>query len=119
MSRLSPIEGHYMYIDFHGVEHRVYFEEAGRGIPVLLQHTAGSDSRQWRHLLEDAELTSRFRFIAYDLPYHGRSVPPVEVEWWTQEYELHQDHFMSMIVGIAKALELDRPIFMGCSTRRA
>jgi pimeloyl-ACP methyl ester carboxylesterase len=115
MPRLSPIEGRYMYIDFDGIEHRVYFEEAGRGIPVLLQHTAGSDSRQWRHLLEDAELTSRFRFIAYDLPFHGRSVPPLEVEWWKQEYELHQDHFMSMIIGIAEELELDRPIFMGCS----
>ncbi len=82
---------------------------------MLLQHTAGSDSRQWRHLLEDDELTSRFRFIAYDLPFHGRSVPPLEVEWWTQEYELHQDHFMSMIVVISQELELDRPIFMGCS----
>ena len=115
MPRFSPIEGRYMYIDFSGIEYRVYFEEAGRGIPVLLQHTAGSDSRQWRHLLEDAELTSRFRFIAYDLPFHGRSVPPLDVEWWTQEYELHQDHFMSMIVGIAQELELERPIFIGCS----
>ena len=75
MSRLSPITGRYLYLDLKGIEHRVYFEEAGQGIPVLLQHTAGSDGRQWRHLLEDSELTSRFRFIAYDLPYHGRSVP--------------------------------------------
>jgi pimeloyl-ACP methyl ester carboxylesterase len=93
----------------------VYFEEAGKGIPVLLQHTAGSDGRQWRHLLEDEELTKRFRFIAYDLPYHGRSLPPVDVEWWRQEYELHQDHFIDMVVTLAGELELDRPIFMGCS----
>ena len=58
MPRLSPISGKYMYVDFGGVEHRVYFEEAGQGVPVLLQHTAGSDSRQWRHLLEDPEITS-------------------------------------------------------------
>jgi hypothetical protein len=55
-------------------------------MPVLLQHTAGSDGRQWRHLLEDPELTAHYRFIAYDLPYHGKSVPPVGVEWWKQEY---------------------------------
>jgi pimeloyl-ACP methyl ester carboxylesterase len=115
MSRLSPITGRYLYLDLKGIEHRVYFEEAGQGIPVLLQHTAGSDGRQWRHLLEDSELTSRFRFIAYDLPYHGRSVPPVGVEWWKQEYQLHQDHFMSMIVTIARELGLERPVFMGCS----
>lgn len=115
MARLSAIEGRYMYVEFEGVEHRVYFEQAGRGVPVLLQHTAGSDSRQWRHLLEDAELTSRFRFIAYDLPFHGRSVPPVGEPWWTRRYELHQQPFMAMIVGIADALELARPVFMGCS----
>jgi pimeloyl-ACP methyl ester carboxylesterase len=115
MPRFSPIAGRYLYTDFGGIEHRVYFEEAGQGIPVMLQHTAGSDSRQWRHLLEDTELTSRFRFIAYDLPYHGRSVPPVGVEWWKQEYQLHQDHFMSMIVTMARELELSRPVFMGCS----
>jgi pimeloyl-ACP methyl ester carboxylesterase len=115
MARLAAIEGRYMYVEFEGVEHRVYFEQAGQGVPVLLQHTAGSDSRQWRHLLEDPELTSRFRFIAYDLPFHGRSVPPVGPEWWTRRYELHQKQFMAMIVGIADELELERPVFMGCS----
>ena len=115
MARFAAIEGRYMYVEFEGVEHRVYFEQAGQGVPVLLQHTAGSDSRQWRHMLEDPELTSRFRFIAYDLPFHGRSVPPVGQEWWTRRYELHQKQFMAMIVGIADELELERPVFMGCS----
>src|SRR5262245_24551637 len=98
MPKLSNIAGRYMYMTLDGVEYRIYFEEAGQGIPVLLQHTAGSDSRQWRHLLEDPELTARFRFIAYDLPFHGRSVPPLSQEWWKVEYELHQDHFMATVV---------------------
>jgi len=34
------------------------FREAGSGsIPMVLQHTAGADGRQWRHVLED-ETTS-------------------------------------------------------------
>lgn len=115
MARLSNISGRYLYVDFDGVEHRVYFEEAGQGIPVLLQHTAGSDGRQWRHLLEDPELTQRFRFIAYDLPFHGKSVPPVGVEWWKEVYELHQDHLIDMVVTIAQELGLERAIYMGCS----
>ena len=30
----------------------MYFEEAGTGIPLLLQHTAGSHGVQWRHLFD-------------------------------------------------------------------
>ncbi|MGH7896337.1 MAG: alpha/beta fold hydrolase, partial [Candidatus Binatia bacterium] len=74
MSRFAEITGRYLYLTADGVEYRVYFEEAGRGIPMILQHTAGSDGRQWRHLLEDEEITARFRLIAHDLPYHGKSL---------------------------------------------
>lgn len=107
--------GRYVYVDVKGVQYRVYYEETGQGIPVLCQHTAGSDARQYRHLLEDADLQQRFRMIAYDLPYHGRSVPPTGVEWWKQDYKLHQDFLLEFVVQFSKALELDRPVFMGCS----
>ena len=52
--------------------HRIYLEEAGQGIPLLCLHTAGADSRQFRHVLNDPRSPSRFRVIAFDLPYHGR-----------------------------------------------
>ncbi|HIO22844.1 MAG TPA: alpha/beta hydrolase, partial [Nitrospinaceae bacterium] len=32
---------------------RIYVEEAGSGIPLVCLHTAGSDSRQFRHLMTD------------------------------------------------------------------
>ncbi len=72
MARFSDIVGRYLYLELEGVEYRVYIEEAGRGIPLVCQHTAGSDGRQYRHLLEDREITSSFRVIAADLPYHGK-----------------------------------------------
>jgi pimeloyl-ACP methyl ester carboxylesterase len=75
-ARFDHTTGRYVHLDLDGVSHRVYFEESGSGIPLLLQHTAGADGRQWRHVLEDAELRKRFRMVAYDLPYHGKSVPP-------------------------------------------
>ncbi|MAJ12341.1 MAG: alpha/beta hydrolase, partial [Thiotrichales bacterium] len=31
MARYSDIKGKYLYLDVEGVEHRVYFEEAGEG----------------------------------------------------------------------------------------
>lgn len=106
--------GRYMYIRIEGVQYRVYFEEAGTGpIPLLLQHTAGSDSRQARHFLEDPAMQKNFRMIAYDMPYHGRSLPPMSQRWWEKRYVLTQNFLMEMVMGISRKLKLDRPVFMG------
>jgi len=107
--------GRYMYVKIQGTQYRVYYEETGQGIPIVLQHTAGSDGRQWRHLLEDTELQKSFRLIAYDLPFHGKSVPPATVKWWESEYRLTRERVMDSIVAISRGLKLDRPIYMGCS----
>ena len=107
--------GRYVYVRIQGVQYRVYYEEAGEGIPLVLQHTAGADGRQWRHLLEDRELQQKFRMISYDLPYHGKSLPPTGVAWWTQEYRLTTELLMDSVVAISDALELNRPVYMGCS----
>jgi pimeloyl-ACP methyl ester carboxylesterase len=93
----------------------VYYEEAGEGIGLICQHTAGSDGRQWRHLLEDERITDRFRVIAYDLPYHGKSVPPEGRAWWAEPYQLTKDFAMSVPVALAEVLGLDRPVFLGSS----
>ena len=112
---LDQAVGRYVHLPLGGHDHRVYFEEAGEGIPVLLQHTAGCHGTQWRHLLEESSLTDRFRFIAYDLPFHGKSVPPVGVDWWSKPYALDGAFLRSVPLALADALELDRPVFMGCS----
>lgn len=110
----SPV-GRYVHLDLAGQDHRIYFEEAGSGIPLLLQHTAGSHGTQWRHLFENPAITDHFRLIAYDLPFHGKSVPPVGRRWWEEQYRLTGDFLRSVPVALAEALEVDRPAFMGCS----
>jgi pimeloyl-ACP methyl ester carboxylesterase len=115
MTKRDPITGGYVYLTVDDIEYRVYVEEAGVGIPLLLQHTAGSDGRQYRHLLCDPEVTSRFRCIAYDLPYHGKSLPPYGVEWWAQEYNLTRDRILAFPNALSDALELHRPVYMGSS----
>jgi pimeloyl-ACP methyl ester carboxylesterase len=115
MPRFDSAAGRYLYLSIDGVEYRVYFEESGAGIPMLLQHTAGADGRQWRHLLEDAEFRRDFRMIAYDLPYHGKSVPPTGIEWWRSEYRLTKDFLMKFVVTLASELALERPVYMGSS----
>lgn len=115
MARYSDITGRYLYLDVEGLEYRVYMEEAGSGIPLVCQHTAGSDGRQYRHLLEDREITARFRVISIDLPYHGKSLPPAAKRYWEEEYKLTKKWFMAFWVRLIEELELDQPIFMGCS----
>ena len=40
---IEPVVGRYLRLDFNGKPHRIYFEEAGEGIPLLCLHTAGAD----------------------------------------------------------------------------
>lgn len=105
--------GRYVYVRIQGVQYRVYYEEAGQGIPLVLQHSAAADNRNWRFLLEDPEIQKRFRIIAWDLPYHGKSGPPTTVPWWAQEYRLTRDRLMDSVLAICQALKADRPVFMG------
>jgi pimeloyl-ACP methyl ester carboxylesterase len=109
----EPIIGRYVSVTLDGAEHRIFVEEAGRGIPLLCLHTAGADSRQYRHVLNDAGVTDRFRAIAFDLPYHGRSAPPDS--WWLNRYRLTTASYLEMIRGVWLALRLERPVVMGCS----
>src|SRR6185369_14772351 len=98
------------------VEARIYFEQAGTGpIPLLLQATAGADGRQYRHLLADPAMQERFTMYAYDLPYHGKSLPPIGVRWWEQPYLPTRAWLINWVVALADHLELDQPFFMGCS----
>ncbi len=113
----EPITGRYLRLEIAGRPHRVYVEEAGPGDDkapaLLLLHTAGSDGRQWRDLLNDAELTSRFRCITFDMPWHGKSSPPEG--WQEEEYKLTTAGYTGMVMAVSRAMGLDRPIVIGCS----
>ena len=50
---LEPVRGGYVRFDLDGRDYRIYFEEAGRGLPLLCLHTAGADTRQFRGLFND------------------------------------------------------------------
>ena len=113
MAHIENVVGRYIHLTIAGVDQRIYFEEAGEGIPLLCLHTAGADSRQYRHLLDDTEITRSFRVIAFDLPWHGKSLPPDG--WWEHEYLLTADVYASTVETFCGALGLDRPVVVGCS----
>jgi len=113
MSTFEPIVGRYVHVDCDGRRYRIYFEEAGQGIPLLCLHTAGSDGRQFRGVLNDPAVTTAYRVIAFDLPWHGKSSPPAGFQ--DEEYQLTIEFYTAIIRAFAASLGLDRPVVMGCS----
>jgi pimeloyl-ACP methyl ester carboxylesterase len=112
-ARIEPITGHYAHLDIEGREHRIYFEQAGQGIPLLCLHTAGSDGRQYRALLNDPQVLEHYRVVVFDMPWHGKSSPPAG--WQDEEYRLTSDSYVAQILAVIKGLELEKPVVMGCS----
>lgn len=110
---IEPVVGRYLRLDLNGRPHRIYFEEAGQGIPLLCLHTAGADGRQYREVLNDPGITARFRVIAFDLPWHGKSSPPAGFE--TEAYQLTTRLYVDTVMTVSRALGLERPVVMGCS----
>ena len=79
---IEPVSGRYLHLDIGGRHQLLYYEESGEGIPLVCLHTAGSDGRQYRSLLNDEEVTRHYRVIVFDMPWHGKSSPP---EGWQDE----------------------------------
>ena len=108
--------GRYAYVRNGKREARLFYEQAGSGaVPLILYPTAGADTRQWRHLLTYPALRERFTMVAMDPPGHGKSLMPLGEPWWEQTYSAGRDELMGWVTGLVEALQLDRPVFMGCS----
>ena len=109
----EPIVGRYLNLTSGGEEYRLFYEESGRGVPLVCLHTAGADSRQFRHVLNDPDIAAKFRIVAFDLPYHGKSNPPDR--WWLKKYRLTTETYVGIVRDFWRALGLEKPVVMGCS----
>jgi len=82
--------------------HRLYVEEAGTGIPLLCLHTAGSDAAAISWPAQRPRITRDYRVIVFDMPWHGKSSPPLG--WQDEEYRLTLgDDYVRMILEISAA----------------
>ena len=109
----EDIIGRYLNINVDNTNYRIYVEEAGQGIPLLCLHTAGSDGRQFRHILNDQKITKNFRVIAFYLPWHGKSNPPEGYE--LNDYKLTTSLYKKIIMSFCNNYKLNEPVIMGCS----
>ena len=70
-------------------------------------------ARKLATVLNDPEVTAHHRVIVFDMPRHGKSSPaPGTVD---DAYALTSDAYAAQILAVCDALELDRPVVMGCS----
>ena len=115
MAKIEPITGKYIWVPFDGEEYRIFFEEAGEGIPMVCLHTAGTDSREWRHQLCDPAINKNFRVIAIDIPRHGKSIPPYDYYKENEEYKLTAKFYSGIVMAFCKELGLEKPVIMGSS----
>ena len=109
----EDIIGRYFNLNLKKDNYRIYVEEAGQGTPLLCLHTAGSDGRQFRHILNDKRITNNYRVIVFDLPWHGKSNPPEGYE--LKDYKLTTNLYKEIIMSFCKQYKLIDPVIMGCS----
>ena len=109
----EPIRAGYVWVELEGRPNRIYYEEAGQGRDLLCLHTAGSDSRQFYKLLNDAGLAAEWRMVTFDLPWHGKSLPPegAPIGAW----DLTTERYVAAIEAVIAALGLERPVLLGSS----
>ena len=109
----EPIRGGYVWVELEGRPNRIYYEEAGAGRDLLCLHTAGSDARQFYKILNDAGLGDEWRMVAFDLPWHGKSLPPegAPIGGW----DLTTERYVAAIEALIAALGLRRPVLLGSS----
>jgi pimeloyl-ACP methyl ester carboxylesterase len=107
------IRAGYVWIEYEGRPSRIYCEEAGEGHDLLCLHTAGSDSRQFYKLMNDAGLGAQWRMVAFDLPWHGKSLPPEGAP--VGDWDLTTERYVAAIEAVIAALDLKRPVLLGSS----
>lgn len=109
----TQIRGRYVPARAAGALADLYVEEAGSGVPVLCLHTAGADSRQYGALLADAELASHYRLVAVDMPFHGRTMPPLD--WDGGAYRLDAATYLAWVAAALETVVGEPAILVGCS----
>jgi len=109
----EAVRGGYVWVELEGRPNRIYYEEAGAGHDLLCLHTAGSDSRQFYRLMNDAGLAAEWRMVAFDMPWHGKSLPPEGA--FPGAWQLDTQRYVAAIESVIEALGLRRPVLLGSS----
>jgi hypothetical protein len=93
---------------------KVFYEFSGEGKQaIVFLHTAGSDSRQYHGVMNDARMRKKCTMYAFDLPGHGRSFPSKNM--LPGAHTNTEDSYVGIIAAFVKEIGLRRPIICGAS----
>jgi hypothetical protein len=93
---------------------KIFYEYSGEGKQSLVfLHTAGSDSRQYHGVMNNAKMRKKCTMYAFDLPGHGRSFP--SKDYPAGAHTTTEDSYIGIIASFVKKLGLRRPIICGAS----
>jgi pimeloyl-ACP methyl ester carboxylesterase len=106
VSGQEPVSSNGHFANIKGL--RIYYEESGKGVPIVLLHHFFATTSQWKAYIP--ELSKRYRVINVDLPGHGRS----DYIDTTKVY-LHQKA-AQYIIDLIDLLKLDSVYIMGASS---
>lgn len=111
---LSRLEGRYHRVRAaNGEVADIFAESAGAGHPVLCLHTAGADTRQFHGVMCDAMLGQDWRMVGFDMPHHGRTMPPFG--WDGGIYRLDQKTYLDWCVSFIEQVVKEPVVVIGCS----
>lgn len=96
------LTGWYMFVQSKGWGRcKIFYESSGTGpCEIIFLHTAGSDSRQYHGVMNDARMRAQCTMYAFDLPSHGRSFP--SPEYPAGGHTNSEDAYLSCIAGVIK-----------------
>src|SRR5688572_8567141 len=86
---------------------RLYYEEAGAGLPIVFVHEFSGDLRSWEPQIQ--HFSRRYRCIAFN----ARGYPPSDVPAAVGKYS--QKNAVEDLAAILRHLKLPRAHIMGCS----
>jgi len=102
----EPVSPNGKFATINGL--KIYYEEFGKGMPVMLLHHYFATASQWKTYIP--ELAKKYKVIAVDLPGHGRS------DYMdTTKVFLHKKA-TEYIIGLIDFLKLDSIYLMGASS---
>lgn len=109
------LTGRYVFLDAPvWGRSKVFYESSGEGKQqIVFLHTAGSDSRQYHGVMNNAQMRKKCTMYAFDLPGHGRSFPSKNLP--PGAHTNTEDSYVGVIAAFVKELGLRRPIICGAS----
>jgi pimeloyl-ACP methyl ester carboxylesterase len=93
------------YVERNGV--KVYYEDAGKGTPIVLGHAYSSSGRMWEGFVE--AFKDSYRVVTYDMRGHDRSDSPVDPA------EYSEDATVADVEAIVQACGIDKAVLGGLS----